>query len=160
MDRSVAMPSISPRLPFINVPLVIVSLPAIFATPIGGCLHQHDGSKAPWMKLRGRGRNPYRATVTGPLIRATSSSGCLTEHQNRIETPEGKGVGHGVLHLFGAPDVGDIVEIALRVRFGQADRRGDEIFLDRFHTGNCLDAAASTQEVAVHRFRRRDGKLV
>src|SRR5581483_6316174 len=101
-----------------------------------------------------------RWSFTDPACRARVSSGCLAEDQHRVEPTEGKGVGHGVCYFLGASDVGHIVEIALRIRLGQADRCRDEALLDRFDAGDRLDATACTQQVAVHRLCRGDGNLV
>src|SRR4029078_3518866 len=48
-----------------------------------------------------------------------------SKHEDRVQAPEGEGVGHGVVDLALAPHVRGVVEVAFGIDLGEAHRGGD-----------------------------------
>src|SRR6516164_11682161 len=80
-------------------------------------------------------------------------SGNLSQHQGSILRPESHTVTNGVLDLSLAIDIGNIIEVALRIRSIEIDRRRHPAMLHGNHRRRNTGRAASTLGMTDLRFQ-------
>src|SRR6478609_1592171 len=84
----------------------------------------------------------------------------LPDDDARVVPAKAEAVAHGVVEPPLASRVGRVIEIAVRIRVGEVDRRGDHALDNRLHGHNRLDPAAGSERVAKLALRAADADLL
>src|ERR1700674_240080 len=82
------------------------------------------------------------------------------DHERGVVAAEPERVREGHLGVRLASLVGDVVQVALRVRVVQVDRRRQQTAVEREHARGGLEGAGGAQQVTVDGFGRADRELV
>src|SRR5688572_29225003 len=149
------------------------SRPRIVSAP-GFTVSPHSLSRGKRARSSTRTRTPERARTMAAIVPAgpaplTSTSitdgfprqtAGATEHDGAVLRAEAEAIAERRVDLDAAADVGDEVEIALRIGIAVIDRRRQEAVAQRQRRGDDAGGAARALRVADHRLGRRTGHAI
>src|SRR5215469_10519908 len=81
------------------------------------------------------------------------------ENEAPVGAAESEAVGERIVDAHGARTVGNIIEIAQRIRVVEVDGRGSDLIANGQHSDARLEATGAPQQVTGHGLRGTDGQL-